>query len=233
MRLLAVLGLLIIGGGALQLSPPPEIGDRIVPLKRQSGLTGDLRVAVFGTSLARRAEWPGRIDGRPVPCGTGIFRVTVMGKAGAGSRDGLALLHAADVADEDMAILEYAINDADLTDGISRRESRANHRHMIATLRDRNPDIAIILMATNPVRGLQRLKRPRLNTYYRDYAELADEAHASFFDGTIRWRTAGVDRIGMPDGLHPVPAVEVDLYQKDLTALLAQIAGSKCRHAER
>lgn len=229
MRYIAVLALLIAGAGLLWPREVPEVRDRIVPASSLSGDKAVLDVALFGSSLARRAEWPHRIAGSRVPCGSGAIAMAVEGKPGAGSREGLALFQASPPAAHDIVILEYAINDADLFDGISRGDSTANHSRMIAMLRDANPDVAIILMATNPVRGLQRLKRPRLTAYYQDLARLAEEMSVSFFDGAARWRIAGADRRSLPDGLHPDPAREADLYAIAMLTMLARIVIPGCQ----
>lgn len=207
----------------------PRVGDRAAPVGSPAGGRADIGIALFGTSLARRAEWPGRIAGRPSPCGRGVIDVTVWGRPGAGSRHGMAVAGQGFRAHHDVVILEYAINDADLFDGISRAESTANHRSMIAAIRNANPDAAIILMATNPVRGLQWLQRPFLAGYYRDYARLADEMNVSFFDGTARWRIAGTDRRNLPDGLHPDPAAEAALYHDGLLTMITRITEPSCR----
>ena len=228
MRYIAGLVLLIAVVGVLWPRDAPVIDDRIVAARALAGDRPELDVALFGSSLARRADWPERIAGSRVPCGSGVIAMTVEGKPGAGSREGLALVEQSPPANHDIIILEYAINDADLFDGTSRGDSIANHRRMIALLREANPDVAIILMATNPVRGLQRLKRPRLSAYYRDYARLAEAVDVSFFDGTARWRIAGVDRQSLPDGLHPDPAREAELYQQDMLSMLARIVEPDC-----
>jgi hypothetical protein len=207
---------------------PPEIRDRIAPARVSPWDGRDLDVAVFGTSLAHHAAWPDRIAGRPAPCGGGVITMTVHATPGAGSREGLAKIQAASLAGTEVVIVEYAMNDADLLDGIWRSESRANHRRIIAALHDNAPDIAVILMATNPVSGLQRVKRPRLAAYYRDYAALTDEAEVGFFDGPARWADPGFGHDALPDGLHLVPAVEADLYQDAMFRMLTRIMIPAC-----
>lgn len=227
-RLLIVAAGLILGAAILFHDAPPTIRDRVATANGGPWDGRDLDVIVFGTSLTHRADWPGRIAGRPSPCGRGVITMTVHGLPGAGSREGLAEIQAASLAETDIAIVEYGMNDADLLDGISRGESRDNHRRIIAALRAKAPGIAIVLMATNPVSGLQQVKRPRLAAYYRDYAVLAEESDVSFFDGPARWASSGFGREALPDGLHPAPSAEADLYQDGMFAILTRIMEPAC-----
>jgi lysophospholipase L1-like esterase len=163
-----------------------------------------------------------------VKCGFGGANVTAMGRAGAGSVAGVAIVNAYRPKGIDVAILEYAINDADIVDGLSRHESMKKHRQMIASLRSNYPGIAIVLMATNPVRGIQRLKRPALMTYYGDYLTLAKVEGVSFFDGPARWSDPHVAKVATPDGIHPDPEIEATLYGSPLVAMIARLLGRPC-----
>lgn len=224
MRLPALgLGILLIAGGLLAATrptSPPVIADIVAPAPARDGK--ELDVLVMGTSLTRRALWPERLKGATLPCGFRVRSVTVAAVAGAGSRHGLTLVQRLTGPAPDVAIIEYAINDADLVDGIRPGESRANHRRIIAGLRRHNPDVAVVLLATNPVQGLQRLKRPFLARYHRDYAMLALEAGASFFDGPARWAAATLSGGAIPDGLHPDPEAEARLYTAPIRDMLGQ-----------
>ncbi|MDH5453306.1 MAG: hypothetical protein OEX14_08145, partial [Paracoccaceae bacterium] len=189
-----------------------------------SGEAGDQapKIVVFGSSLTRRAVWTGMIGPGLVKCGFGDADVTAMGRAAAGSVAGVAMVNAYRPKGIDVAILEYAINDADIVDGLSRHDSMKNHRQMIASLRSDHPGVAIVLMATNPVSGMQRLKRPGLMAYYGDYLTLAKEEGVSFFDGPARWSDFSAAKVATPDGLHPEPKIEAVLYGSPLVAMIAR-----------
>ena len=82
-------------------------------------------------------------------------------------------------------------------------------------------------MATSPVTGWQRLKRPRLATYYDMLADVAAEVDVSLFDGAARWQP-GPAPDAFPDGLHPDPGIEAGLYAAPLKDLIAETVGLTC-----
>ncbi len=224
----AVVALSGLAAAALVFLQPPLPGqprDRVVAAVQAD--PGRLAIVAFGTSLTRRALWPERLAAALEECGFPDVAVTVRAEPGAGSAQGLAMIAGEDVRSYDVALIEFAVNDADLVDGVSRGTSLANHRAMIAALRERHPGIAVLLITTNPVTGLHRLKRPRLLAYGDLYPRLAAEEGASLFDGTARW-AGGVPPDALPDGLHPDPAVEAALYAPPLAGIVARIFGRTC-----
>lgn len=217
-----------LAAAALVFLQPPlreQPRDRVVAAAQAD--PGRLAIVAFGTSLTRRALWPERLAAALEECGFPGVAVTVRAEPGAGSADGLAMIGREDVGTYDLALIEFAVNDADLVDGVSRATSLANHRMMIAALRERYPGIAVLLVMTNPVTGLHRLKRPWLAAYGDLYPRLAREEGASLFDGTARW-TGGVPPGALPDGLHPDPGVEAALYTPPLAGIVARIFGRTC-----
>lgn len=227
-------GLLLAGSAAVliagtlvfwQAPAPTKIRDRIAPVAAVEH--HEIFLTVFGSSLTKRAVWPRKL--RLNRCGGSVAATEIRSIAGAGSDDGIEIVESHRGRRRDVAILEYAINDADLIDGVSRARSLDNHRRIIATLRERYPEIVIVLMATNPVIGLQRLKRPKLMAYYEDYAALAEELNVSFFDGTARWIAADPGPEALPDGLHPDPQIEAEIYAKPLRELIARALQRPCR----
>ncbi len=224
----ALAGLILLTGVATtvfwQASPPSAIRDRVAHVAAAE--QDEIFLTVFGSSLSKRAVWPRQL--RLARCDRGVASTEIRAEAGAGSDEGLAIVEGHRTKRRDVAILEYAINDADLIDGVSRATSKDNHRKMIATLRERYPGIVIILMATNPVTGLQRFKRPKLMAYYDDYAALAEELDVSFFDGTARWLEASPGPDALPDGLHPDPASEAEIYVAPLREMIVRALRRTC-----
>lgn len=229
-----VLAALLLGLGAallLRQAPAPETPrDRIAPVPPTAALAAGDRIAAIalGTSLTARALWPERLERVLAACGFAAAPVTVMARPGADSGEGPALVAAAGPGPYHLAFIEFAINDADLWDGVSRSESLANHRRIIRDLRSRNPDVAVVMVTTNPVSGLQRLKRPRLMAYNDLYVRLAGDENVSLFDGSARWASPTPPRTALPDGLHPDPEAEAALYTPPLAALVAGIFGHAC-----
>lgn len=226
--LLAVLLLLLLLLGIAllfrQAPEPTSPRDRVAPA---GTVPEPLAAVAFGTSLTARARWPRTLEPGLALCGFGRVSVTVRARPGASSDEGLALVGSEGPGPYQLAFVEFAMNDADLWDGVSRARSLVNTRAIIGAIRARHPGIAVVLVTTNPVRGLQRLKRPRLMAYDDLYLRLAEEEGVSLFDGTARWK--GIDRTkALPDGLHPDPEVEAALYTEELSRLVAAIFGRTC-----
>lgn len=204
--------------------------DLIRPAQRQIP-DGRIDLLVIGTSLSHRALWPERLAGQALGCGWIIEPVHVVAQPGANvSRAGSLIADsvARTGGNIDIAVMEFAINDADLFDGLTRRQARNTWISAIAQLRESYPDIAVVLMTTNPLQGLQRLKRPFLSRHYSDLVEIARETGASLFDGEARWSYHPLDKTALPDGLHPDPAVEADLYVTDLIHLIEAVFRGMC-----
>jgi lysophospholipase L1-like esterase len=208
-----------------QAPEPAAPRDRVVPVEGPA--PEPLAAVAFGTSLTARARWPATLGPGLARCGFRDISVTVHARPGAGSAEGLALVGSGGAGPYQLAFVEFAMNDADLLDGVSRRRSLDNTRAIVRAIRAGHPGIAVVLVTTNPVAGLQRLKRPRLMGYDDLYLRLAEEEGVSLFDGTARW--AGVNRaVALPDGLHPDPTVEAALYTGPLSRLVAAIFGRTC-----
>lgn len=208
-------------------APGPEAPrDRIV---RATGPAPEhLAGVAFGTSLTALALWPVELEARLAGCGFGAASVIVRARPGANSAEGLAMLGSEGAGPFHLALIEFAINDADMIDGVAQAASLQNHREIIHALRARHPGIAVVLLTTNPVTGLQRLKRPKLMAYGDLYVQLAAEEGVSLFDGTARWRNGDPGRDGLADGLHPDPALEARLYSRPLADTVARIFGRDC-----
>lgn len=159
-----------------------------------------LRLSIMGTSLTANYDWPERLE----RCLAGELMVTKIAEGGAGSDWGLTQLDKLDSSDPDLVLVEFSINDADLRLGISRMQSRANHKAILQHLRQVHPDAKIVLMTMNPAHGLRRyLLRPRLPAYYGLYPALAEEFEAGLLDLYPRWQILMQSAREQTDGLHP------------------------------
>ncbi len=218
--------LIILAAAVFRQAPEPAVPrDRVVPAGGPA--PEPLAAVAFGTSLTERARWPATLGSGLARCGFRQVDVTVRARAGAGSAEGLALVGSEGPGPYHLALVEFAVNDADLLDGVSRQRSLDTTRAIVRAIRAHHPGIAVVLVTTNPVAGLQRLKRPRLMEYDDLYLRLAEEEGVSLFDGAARW--AGVDRaVALPDGLHPEPTIEAALYTGALSRLVAAIFGRTC-----
>ena len=220
---LAVLLALALAGPLLRLLPGP--GDRA--LRPVALPDHPLRIAALGTSLTARAAWPDRLQAALQACAPGAT-VQRFAKAGARSDWGLAEAEVVLGARPDLVIVELAMNDADLTDGLMPWTSRATHRALLEQLAAGNPVPHVILLTVNPVRGWRSVTRPFLPLYQRAYGPLADESGAGLVDGLSLWQARGVDRAAVPDGVHPDPGVEAQVLTPALVAAVAWAYGIDC-----
>lgn len=223
---IGLLLILVAAAVVFRQAPGPAVPrDRVV----LAGGTAreSLAAVAFGTSLTARARWPATLGPVLVRCGFRDVRVTVRARPGAGSAEGLAMVGSEGPGPYQLAFVEFAMNDADLLDGVSRQQSLDDTRAVVRAIRARHPGIAVVLVTTNPVAGLQRLKRPKLMAYGDLYVQLAAEEGVSLFDGTARWASADWG-VALPDGLHPDPTVEATLYTGQLSRLVAAIFGRTC-----
>lgn len=226
-RILALTGVAGLAGLVLWITPHPPAGPpRDRALTPRTAGPGAIGIVTLGTSLTLRATWPEalaaalrRCAGRPV---------TLDRHARAGATSGWGRDEAAAVAGTapDLVTIEFAINDADLLDGIGRSDATANIEAIVERLRGANPAVRIVLLTTNPVTGLGRLTRPRLVRFQADYHELAERLNLGLVDGRARWQ--GADRAAIRDGVHPDPAAEAERMTPPLLAVAARALRLDC-----
>lgn len=202
---------------------PPR--DRPVPDSGRIG-EGPLRITLLGTSLADRATWPDRLARELTECSGQAVAVTRIAEPGANSRWGLTQVEEVARSEPDLVLIEFAINDADLRDGLWPAESREVHRGIVSAVRAEAPEAAIALMTTNPAHGLRGVMRPRLGAYYLGYRDLAEELDTGLFDAWPRWRGVRRDVIG--DGLHPDPRAEEVILSGPILSFAAAALSLDC-----
>lgn len=188
-----------------------------------AGQTTPTRIVTFGTSLTSSGGWQGELQKRLRRCLTRDLVVLNEGEAGKGSTWGLAHVGRAIAAAPDIAVIEFAINDAVLHPAIGADldRSRAQTRSIVEAIRSANPSAKIFLLITNPVRGSQGESRPKLDAFYETYRELAREGVASVVDTSAAWARAA-DR-DVPDGLHPTRAAHLAITVPALVGAIAPL----------
>lgn len=213
-----------VGGLAVDwLRQRPPVDMALPPIADGGGV---LRIAVLGTSLSARASWPGEVERLLEHClGRGVDMIR-LAKPGATSDWGVAQGVEIGAFQPDLVIVEFAINDGDLLDGLSRSRSKANHEALITAVKARGA--AVLLVTTNPVGRLATLKRPLLPVYHDIYLSLARAMGTGLFDGERRWRQFPGWRAALPDGVHPDPAVEAQLFAAPMAGLIAWALGAEC-----
>jgi lysophospholipase L1-like esterase len=184
------------------------------------------RIVAFGTSLTQGNRWPERLAmglsecfGHPVE----VLRV-----AGPGQGSTWALDHVGQVIalDPDVVLMEFAINDADLRDGVGRAVSRRQHAALVDALVAGLPEARIALMTMSGATGARGLMRPLLAAYYADVATLAKQRGLALFDFYPRWRASGLDA---HDGLHPDDTATAQVMDQVLQAGFVAGTGQVCR----
>lgn len=170
---------------------------------------GPLQISVFGTSLSAPPQtWPDMLGQRLTACRTAPVTVARVAEPGMGSAWALEQVARVVATGPDLVLIEFAINDADLRDGVSVGISRKQHIDLIAAVRRTSPDSQIALMTMSPATGLRGWIRPRLAAHYDQYRSLATTERLGLIDLYPRWLAVPRDRRGLEaDGLHPHPAV--------------------------
>ncbi len=190
-------------------------------------------VVFLGTSLSHAPGWPEAALDRLAACGTDAGPPARVTRPGANARWGAAQLDTVAALAPAVVVVEFAINDADLTDGLWPADSRAAQRAILQGLRDRLPGVSVVFLTTNPVTGIRRLTRPRLGAYYAATAALAAETGAGLADLYPRWRTALAEgRVRLADGLHPDPGAASAIAAGPVAAALAIAFGGTCPAAD-
>lgn len=168
--------------------------------------SGERVLVAFGTSLTDRGSWPAELVQILEPCFPEGLRLERVAGVGKGSEWGLDAVNSVIVAQPDFVLFEFAINDADLLDGVGVNDSRSNHLAIIKLLRSALPGVRIAIVTTNPAFGPRGWMRPRLAEYYEMYREIAAlENDVTLIDLFPLWRQVladSSDRL-LPDGLHP------------------------------
>lgn len=206
----------------LSVWPPPA-----APVTAPPGRP--LRLLVLGTSLSANRVWPEAVRAHLAACRGGDAELVLIAGPGENATWAVGQLDRVRAAGPvDLVVVEYAINDADITDGISRARARAAHGEILDTLAETSPEAVVTLAALSPAFGLRGVIRPGYDGYRALYAEIARARGVGFLDLDPTWRAAlaaGDARALMPDGLHPTPAavrqVAVPVLAERLGGLLA------------
>lgn len=223
---------LVFWSGSLLLVPsyPKDIADRMLPARSLQG-GGPVTIAFMGTSLTAGSFWPDSVAAAVSVCLARPVRALRFAQGGATSDWGRGQIGAVIAAAPDIVVMEFAINDADLRRGVSLAASADNHSAILTRLRQGLPEVRLVLMTTNPARGLRQLLRPRLPAYYGLYHRMAADKNVGLIDFTPRWLAVPDMAEGFPDGLHPTDAVAVAVVGPVMTAYLAGLLGSTCAPA--
>lgn len=197
---LGLLGLLLLPRG----EPLPQ------DVRLQVDFSGEpLRIVVFGTSLSASPQvWPDRVAASLSECSKRAVVVERVAAPGMGSAWALGQIGVVAAFDPDLVLIEFAINDADILDGVSPKLAAEQHGELLTGLKAAVPGAALVLMTMNPAQGLRGWVRPWLAHHYGRYRSLAEEFDVGLIDLYPRWLAMDRDKRGLAaDGLHPDPEV--------------------------
>lgn len=181
-------------------------------------------ILILGTSLSSpRYDWPDKLAAALSTCFEHPVEMQRITQAGAGSTWATGEIKNVITNAPNVILIELAINDADIVDGISLSNSRSNHQDILSRLRVSLPDAQILLMTTSPVQGLQQIKRYRLGAFFRLYSSLSERYSTGLIHLHSQWH--GRD---LPDGLHPQ---NEDANAVMVPQLSSIISGGRCTSA--
>jgi acyl-CoA thioesterase-1 len=223
---LLVIGLLAVWSAVVVMSRSDNtVQDELMVLWTNG--TTPRRIVAFGTSLTDGNGWPDRLAENLTVCFAHPVEVLRVAKPGAGSTWGLEAVLQVIALSPDVVLMEFAINDADLRDGVGLSQSALRHTEIVSDLQTALPDAQIVLMTTSPAFGLRGWARPRLPQYYNQVVGVAEETGAAVMDFYPRWRENDL-RDEFADGLHPSDSATSQIMDSVLLNGFANATGLDC-----
>ncbi len=204
-------------------------------LSAGTAIAAPVRIVTFGTSLTLGGNWQQPLANQ-LAASTGCsIQVFTIARAGAPSTWGLGQLNRIAALRPDAVIVEFAVNDAHLRQGLTLGRSVSQMRVILTRLAAATQGGPVVLTITNPVHGIgQTLRRPRLEAYYNAHAALARDRGAVLADLRPAWRIhiASVGLSALPDGLHPSQEAAQAVVPAPLARALApRLAGCRSEGA--
>jgi lysophospholipase L1-like esterase len=177
--------------------------------------------------LTHRGGWIEPLEKRLNECLGRHVRVLDFGRDGATSNWGIAILGEVIRAQPDVILIEFAVNDASWIKGYSIRQSRENVENIVRSVEKARPDVKIFLMTMSPSFGPRAWIRPKINTYYEVYKDLADELGIGYIDNLTNWNKLSKRelRAKIPDGIHPMPQSASRIL---VPAIARAVGGTAC-----
>jgi alpha-L-rhamnosidase len=208
-------------------------------------------VVTYGTSLTRPAEWPDQLNAWFATEFPGQVQLINRGIPSSSSQnanpffDALVNLDARVLSNNpDTVFVEFAINDALVSNNISPQQSRDNLNTMIDRILENHSGREIILMTMNPAwdppdQFAAGSARPNLAEYYQGYRDVAAQRGLLLIDNYINWvqlqnTNPNLFEQYIPDGVHPtseallqivIPAIISGLRLPEPVSLNLALAG--------
>ena len=207
----AVVGLVVgLWAWPLWQGPVQHVGPPQDVVLAPRALPTPLRITVLGTSLSHNAPWTASLAQALMAC-LGPAEITVIARPGAGVLWGQGQVDTVAATLPDLVLVEFAINDADLRDGLTRARADTEMRALLAELAHALPQAALVEMTMSPAQGARGLLRPGLGARYGDVIARAGDGSQGAIDLYARWRALPRDARGLSDGLHPDPQIATEV----------------------
>lgn len=215
--------LMMVAAFALQLAA-------VMPVAAQPG--APMKIVTLGTSLSARGGWQEPLRRSLDACLNGDVAVVNLAKSGMTSEWGLTQIDKVVAERPDVVLIEFAVNDADVTELMSLSRSAANMTEIILRLRESETRPAVYVMAMSPVSGLRGMIRPFLGEYEEMHRVAAKKLGAGFIDHRPAWARLPDEEIAsaIADGVHPDPTVASRVI---VPGLVRALAAPGCTSAKR
>jgi lysophospholipase L1-like esterase len=188
------------------------------------------KIVLYGTSLTANGAWVSQLQTAVQGYYPGLATWVNSGGSGNASDWGLANLQTK-VLDHnpDAVFIEFSMNDAATTLGISRAQAVANLDAMVDAILAARPNCEIILQLMNPrdfQPGDSFDPRVDLELYQQDCRDYASANGLQYIDHMPAWRAlldkgSPAYRVHVPDGVHP----NADGYSLFMTPVLLHALG--------
>ena len=191
-----------------------------------------VKVVTLGTSLSARGGWQEPLRRSLAACLDSDVVIVNLAKSGMTSEWGLTQIDKVAAERPDIVLVEFAVNDADVTEFMSLERSAANMTEIVSRLRESEKRPSVYVMAMNPVSGLRGMLRPFLDQYEERHAAVARDLGAGFIDHRPAWaRLSNEEAAGaIADGVHPDPEIAGRVI---VPGLVHALAASGCANAKR
>lgn len=191
-----------------------------------------VKIVTLGTSLSARGGWQEPLEHSLGVCLDSDVAVVNLAKSGMTSEWGRTQIDKVVAERPNIVLVEFAVNDADVTEFMSLKHSSANMAEIVSRLRESEARPAVYVMAMNPVSGLRGAVRPFLGQYEEMHAAVARKLGAGFIDHRPAWARLSDEEIAIAiaDGVHPDPTMASRVI---VPGLVRTLAASGCLTAKR
>lgn len=189
----------------------------------------ELTLVAAGTSLTARGIWPERLQEALSTCMSAPVNVVKIAKSGETTFWTLTQLDRIAAYKPSVVLIENYANDAAFNRFITLGRSRDNFGLILDGLRDRLPDVRVVVMGMNPFHGPRWLLRPFVDNYLEAHRREAEKRGFVFLDFRPEWGRFDDETLKslIPDGGHPLPEAAAKVMIPGLLRLLSE-NGNKC-----